>query len=162
MPLLAMTARGFAPIAASRHCRKDKTMKIFYTTRATATGGRSGHTELDDGSLGFDLVRPGSGQTGTNPEQLFALGYAACFDSAMSMVAQKMGLDGQTKTSVQVGIGQREDGGYALDIDIYAQTSGITRDQAEALINATHQVCPYSHATRGNIDVRLHVTTDQD
>ncbi|MBC9247398.1 organic hydroperoxide resistance protein [Paracoccus sp. 11-3] len=133
-------------------------MKIFYKTRATATGGRSGHAELDDGSLGFDLAQPGSDKTGTNPEQLFALGYAACFDSALSMVAKQMKLDTSSKTSVQVGIGQRDEGGYALDIDIYIETTGITEDEARKLIEATHQVCPYSNATRGNVDVRLHVT----
>lgn len=133
-------------------------MKIFYKTRATATGGRSGHTELDDGSLGFDLAQPGTDKTGTNPEQLFALGYAACFDSALSLVAKQMQLDTTGKTSVQVGIGQRAEGGYALDIDIYVETTGITEDEAQKLIEATHQICPYSNATRGNVDVRLHTT----
>ncbi|MDB6182282.1 organic hydroperoxide resistance protein [Paracoccus fistulariae] len=133
-------------------------MKIFYKTRATATGGRSGRTELDDGSLGFDLAQPGTDKSGTNPEQLFALGYAACFDSALSLVAQQMKLDTTSKTSVEVGIGQRAEGGYALDIDIHVETSGISRDEAQKLIEATHQVCPYSNATRGNVDVRLHVT----
>lgn len=133
-------------------------MKIFYKTRATATGGRSGHTALDDGTLAFDLARPGSGQAGANPEQLFALGYAACFDSALSMIAQQRKLSVTSKTSVEVGIGQRAEGGYALDIDISVETHGITEAEAQDLIAATHQVCPYSNATRGNIDVRLHVT----
>lgn len=133
-------------------------MKIFYKTRATATGGRSGHTELDDGSLGFDLAQPGTDKTGTNPEQLFALGYAACFDSALALVAKQMQLDTTGKTSVQVGIGQRAEGGYALDIDIFVETTGITEDEAQKLIEATHQICPYSNATRGNVDVRLHTT----
>lgn len=133
-------------------------MKIFYKTRATATGGRSGHTELDDGSLGFDLAQPGTDTSGTNPEQLFALGYAACFDSALSLVAQQMKLDTTSKTSVEVGIGQRAEGGYSLDIDIHVETSGISQDEAQQLIEATHQVCPYSNATRNNVDVRLHVT----
>lgn len=133
-------------------------MKIFYQTRATATGGRSGHTALDDGSLAFDLARPGSGTSGTNPEQLFALGYAACFDSALSMIAQQKKLDVTAKTSVQVGIGQRPDGGYALDIDISIETQGITEAEAQDLIEAAHKVCPFSNATRGNVDVRLHVT----
>ncbi len=133
-------------------------MKIFYKTRATATGGRSGHTALDDGSLGFDLVLPGSGANGVNPEQLFALGYAACFDSALSVVAQQMKLTVTSQTSVEVGIGQRKEGGYVLDLDIYVETTGISTEEAEKLIEATHQVCPYSNATRDNIDVRLHVT----
>ncbi len=82
-------------------------MKIFYTTRATATGGRSGHTALDDGSLAFDLVVPGSGKSGANPEQLFALGYAACFDSALELTAKKLKLPlTGSHTSVAIGIGQ--------------------------------------------------------
>ncbi|WP_417674720.1 organic hydroperoxide resistance protein [Pseudodonghicola sp.] len=134
-------------------------MKIFYKTRATATGGRSGHTELDDGSLAFDLALPGSGKAGANPEQLFALGYAACFDSAMAVVAKQMGLDATgSKTSVEVGIGQTPEGGYKLDLDIYIDVPGLPEAEAQKLIAATHQVCPYSNATRDNIDVRLHVT----
>ena len=134
-------------------------MKIFYKTRATATGGRSGRTELDDGSLAFDLVRPGTaGRQGTNPEQLFALDYAACFDSALSLVAQQLKLEVTSKTSVEVGIGQLDAGGYGLDIDIHVETTGIDAKQAERLVEATHQVCPYSNATRNNVDVRLHFT----
>ncbi len=133
-------------------------MKIFYKTRATATGGRTGHTALDDGSMALDLASPGSGKTGANPEQLFALGYAACFDSALAVVAKKMKLDAVTsKTSVQVGIGQTAEGGYALDIDIDVTVGGVDESTAQRLIEATHQVCPYSNATRGNVDVRLHV-----
>ncbi|MDK3016055.1 organic hydroperoxide resistance protein [Pseudodonghicola flavimaris] len=135
-------------------------MKIFYKTRATATGGRSGHTELDDGSLGFDLAMPGSGKSGPNPEQLFALGYAACFDSAMAVVAKQLGLDASgSKTSVEVGIGQTPEGGYKLDLDIYIDVPGLAEAEAQKLVAATHQVCPYSNATRDNIDVRLHVTS---
>jgi Ohr subfamily peroxiredoxin len=134
-------------------------MKIFYKTRATSTGGRAGHTALDDGSLALDLAIPGSGKTGANPEQLFALGYAACFDNALEGVAKSMKLEGiASKTSVQVGIGQTPEGGYALDIDIDVQVSGVDEATAHKLIEATHQVCPYSNATRGNVDVRLHVT----
>ncbi|WP_242915582.1 MULTISPECIES: organic hydroperoxide resistance protein [Brevundimonas] len=133
-------------------------MKIFYKTRATATGGRSGHTALDDGGLSFDLARPGTGEVGANPEQLFALGYAACFDSALSMIAGQMKLEVTSKTSVEVGIGQRSDGGYALDIDIYVETTGIDTEQSEKLVEAAHHACPYSNATRNNVDVRLHVT----
>lgn len=133
-------------------------MKIFYKTRATATGGRSGHTALDDGSLAFDLALPGSGKAGANPEQLFALGYAACFDSAMAVVAKQMQLDASDScTSVEVGIGQTPEGGYKLDLDIYIAVPGLSEAEAQRLVAATHRVCPYSHATRDNIDVRLHV-----
>ena len=135
-------------------------MKICYKTRATAIGGRSGHTALDDGSLALDLTAPNSGKPGANPEQLFAMGYAACFDSALHHVAQvrKLALSG-SKTSAEVGIGQLPDGGFKLDIDIHVKLSGLDEATARDLVEATHQVCPYSNATRNNIDVRLHVTT---
>lgn len=135
-------------------------MKIFYKTEATATGGRSGHTELNDGSLGFDLVTPQEeGAKGVNPEQLFALGYAACFDSALNMSAQQMKLDiSSSKTSVAVGIGMQPSGSYNLDLDINVEVSGISEEEAQNLVEKAHQVCPYSNATRGNVDVRLNVT----
>ena len=134
-------------------------MKIFYKTRATATGGRAGHTALDDGGLALDLAIPGSGKTGANPEQLFALGYAACFDNALEGVAKQMKLTmAGSKTTVEVGIGQTAEGGYALDIDLSVEVRGLNEADAQKLIEATHHVCPYSNATRGNIDVRLHVT----
>lgn len=135
-------------------------MKIFYKTAATATGGRSGTSSLDDGSYSVQMARPGSGDAGRNPEQLFALGYAACFDSAMEMSAKQLKLDAaDARTTVAVGIGQRPEGGYALDLDITVHLPGLSHDDAQRLVEATHQVCPYSNATRGNIDVRLHVDT---
>ena len=137
-------------------------MKIFYTTRATATGGRSGHTALDDGSLAFDLASPGSDHSGANPEQLFAMGYAACFDSAMNHVAPSLGLKPeQSSTSVAVGIGQKADGAFALDLDITITVKGLSEQDARKLIEKAHEVCPYSNATHGNVDVRLHVNLIQ-
>ena len=134
-------------------------MKIFDKTRATATGGRSGRTALDDGSLALDLATPGSGKTGANPEQLFAMGYAACFDNALPVAAKQLGLAPTgTRTSVEVGIGQTATGGYALDVDLHVEVQGLDEAAARKLVEATHQVCPYSNATRGNIDVRLHVS----
>ena len=134
-------------------------MKIFYKTRATAAGGRSGRTALDDGSLALDLATPGSGKTGANPEQLFAMGYAACFDNALPVAAKQLGLAPTgTRTSVEVGIGQTATGGYALDVDLHVEVQGLDEAAARKLVEATHQVCPYSNATRGNIDVRLHVS----
>jgi lipoyl-dependent peroxiredoxin len=134
-------------------------MKIIYKTRATAAGGRSGHSQLDDGSLGFDLAKPGSGKVGTNPEQLFAIGYAACFDSALELTARQMkkAIAGST-TSIEVGLGQTSEGGYVLDIDIYVVMQGLPEAEARELVEATHRICPYSNATRGNVDVRLHVS----
>ncbi|MCQ0091348.1 organic hydroperoxide resistance protein [Roseovarius sp. M141] len=136
-------------------------MKIFYKTAATATGGRSGTSSLNDGSFSVQMVRPDSDEKGVNPEQLFALGYAACFDSAMDLAANQLKIDSAgSKTSVEVGIGQRAEGGYGLDLDITAHLPGIARDDAQRLVEATHQLCPYSNATRGNIDVRLHIETE--
>lgn len=139
-------------------------MKIFYKTSATATGGRDGHTQVDDGSLGFDLVsfQNETGKVGTNPEQLFAMGYAACFDSAMNHVAPMLNLKPtSSSTSVAVGIGQKPDGAFSLDLDISITVSGLTETEARQLIERAHEVCPYSNAVRGNIDVRLHVNLIQ-
>jgi len=139
-------------------------MKIFYKTSATSVGGRDGHVEVDDGSLGFDLVgfTNESGKKGTNPEQLFAMGYAACFDNALIHIIQQQKLEGvKTKTKCSVGIGQNSAGGFSLDIDLDVEVQGLPVDAAKALIEKGHQVCPYSNATRGNVDVRLHVSVVQ-
>lgn len=136
-------------------------MKIFYKTRATSVGGRDGHVALDDGSFGLDLVSftNDSGKTGANPEQLFAMGYAACFDNALIHIIQQQKLQGvETKTSCAAGIGQKNDGGFALDIDLDVEVRGLDKNAAIELVKRGHEVCPYSNATRGNIDVRLHVS----
>ena len=138
-------------------------MKIFYHTSATATGGRDGRTQVDDGSIGFDLVsfQNKSGKQGTNPEQLFAMGYAACFDSAMSLVKQQLNIHPATsRPTVGVGIGQKPDGTFSLDIDLTITVSGISEEDAQKLIARAHEVCPYSNATRGNVDVRLHTVVE--
>lgn len=135
-------------------------MKSFYHTSATATGGRDGHTRVDDGSIGFDLVgfQNESGKIGTNPEQLFAMGYAACFDSAMNHVAPTLGIKPtKSSTTVGVGIGQKEGGAFSLDLDITITVEGLSLEEAKKLIEKAHEVCPYSNAVRGNVDVRLHV-----
>lgn len=139
-------------------------MKIFYHTSATATGGRDGHTRVDDGSIGFDLVgfQNESGKVGTNPEQLFAMGYAACFDSAMNHVAPTLGIKpSKSSTSVAVGIGQKPDGAFALDLDITITVEGVSEEEAKKLIQKAHEVCPYSNAVRGNVEIRLHVNVVQ-
>ncbi|TCT14397.1 Ohr subfamily peroxiredoxin [Bibersteinia trehalosi] len=139
-------------------------MKIFYHTSATATGGRDGHTRVDDGSIGFDLVgfQNESSKEGTNPEQLFAMGYAACFDSAMNHVAPTLGIKpSKSSTSVAVGIGQKADGAFSLDLDITITVAGISEAEARTLIERAHEVCPYSNAVRGNVETRLHVNLIQ-
>ena len=139
-------------------------MKIFYHTSATCSGGREGHTQVDDGSIGFDLVsfQNKEGKKGTNPEQLFAMGYAACFDSAMNLVAGQLNLKPtEAKTTVGVGIGQKMDGTYSLDIDITITVAGLNKEDATKLIERSHQVCPYSAAIKGNVDTRLHINLIQ-
>jgi len=135
-------------------------MKKLYTANVTAMGGREGHIKSDDGVLDFKIEIPkemgGRGGAFTNPEQLFAAGYAACFDSALSLVSrtQKIKL---TKTSVvaSVSIGQNDEGRFLLSVDLAVTIPGIEREIAQKLLEQAHQVCPYSNATRGNIEVNL-------
>ena len=134
-------------------------MKIFYKTRATASGGRSGTTALDDGSLSIELAPPGSGKAGANPEQLFALGYAACFGNAIKYLAESQKLPlSRSQTSAEVGMGQSPEGGFKLDVDLHVTLAGLEQAGAEALLAKAHAICPYSNALRGNVDVRLHLT----
>jgi lipoyl-dependent peroxiredoxin len=140
-------------------------MNVLYRAHATAShGGRTGHTETDDGKVSFDLSMPkalgGDDGPGTNPEQLFASGYAACYLSALNLVARqgKIALSADTKVASTVGIGPNDAGeGFKLDIDLTLSGTGLAMDEALALAEAAHRVCPYSNATRGNVDVRLHV-----
>jgi Ohr subfamily peroxiredoxin len=133
-------------------------MSTLYQTRATATGGREGKAVSDDGLLDVQLAMPkalgGNGQ-GTNPEQLFAAGYAACFQSAMGHVAraQKIGLTGSTVTGI-VGLAP-QGAAFKLEVALEVETQGLTQEEAEALVATAHQVCPYSNATRGNVDVAI-------
>ncbi|BCJ48143.1 organic hydroperoxide resistance protein [Actinoplanes ianthinogenes] len=136
-------------------------MTAIYTASATATGdGRNGHVRSSDGVLDFDLAIPkemgGPGGALTNPEQLFAAGYAACFHSALKRVAsaQKVTLT-DTAITVDVGIGQLPSGGFGLSATIEAELPGLPEEQATALLEAAHQLCPYSNATRGNVEVQL-------
>ena len=138
-------------------------MEAVYTASATATGdARNGHTRSSDGVLDLDLAVPkemgGPGGHLTNPEQLFAAGYAACFHSALKLVAgkQKITLT-DTAITVDVGIGPNGKGGFGLTIAIEAELPGLDEATAQGLIEAAHQVCPYSNATRGNVDVKLSV-----
>jgi osmotically inducible protein OsmC len=133
-------------------------MKILYKTSATATGGRSGVSKLDDDSFEVNIVPPGSKREGVNPEQLFAIGYSACFDNAMLLAAQRMKLaPTASSTTIEVGLAQLESGGYGLDVDLYANIAGLPEADAHALLEAAHKVGPYSNALHGNVDVRLHL-----
>lgn len=139
------------------------TTKVLYRTSATATGGRDGRARTADGSLDVSLSTPrelgGSGGAGNNPEQLFAAGYSACFLGAMKVVASQGGghpaVPADTTVTATVGIGPRSEGGFGLEVALEIALPGVERAAAEALVAAAHQVCPYSNATRGNIDVHL-------
>jgi Ohr subfamily peroxiredoxin len=138
-------------------------VNVLYRTSAKATGGRDGHAATLDGTLDVKLTTPkelgGGGGAGNNPEQLFAAGYAACFIGAMKFVASQGGPKVPTDAAVTstVGIGPRSAGGFGLDIELAVSLPGLARAEAEALVEKAHQVCPYSNATRGNVDVRLTV-----
>src|SRR3954447_26145471 len=139
---------------------------VKYRTKASATGGRDGRAATEDGAFQVSLSTPkelgGGGGQGNNPEQLFAAGYAACFLGAMKFVAgqNKDGAQVPHDAAVQtsVGIGPRSEGGFGLDIELKVTLPAVPHDQAEALVEKAHQVCPYSNATRGNVPVRLSVS----
>lgn len=138
--------------------------KVIYTAHATATGGRDGSAKSDDGKLAVKLNPPkemGGNGDGTNPEQLFAAGYSACFLGAMKFVAgtQKISLPADTSINADVHFGPRAGGakGFSVDVGLNISIPGMERAKAEALVHEAHEVCPYSNATRGNIDVVLTV-----
>jgi len=139
-----------------------KPEKILYTAHATSTGGRDGTSKSDDGVLDLKLTVPkglgGNGAVGTNPEQLFAAGYSACFIGAMKHVAglQKIKLPDNTSIDASVGIGQIPQG-FGIQVWLKVHIPDMDKAQAEKIVAAAHQVCPYSNATRGNVEVTLDV-----
>ncbi|SDG19692.1 organic hydroperoxide resistance protein [Epilithonimonas hungarica] len=140
-------------------------MKAMYTAVATATGGRNGHVKSDNGVLDLQVRMPkglgGANDDFTNPEQLFAGGYAACFDSALNLVIkQAKAATGETSVTAQVSIGQIENGGFGLAVELAVNIPGVSIEEAQQLVEKAHQVCPYSNATRGNIEVKLSVTNN--
>ncbi len=139
-------------------------MPILYTTKASATGGRSGHGASEDGVLDVTLTVPkelgGDGARGTNPEQLFATGYSACYLGALKFVAgkEKIKIPDEAKVTATVGIGPREDGaGFGIEAALEVSVPGLDRAVVEDLAKKAHVVCPYSHATRGNLNVKTTV-----
>jgi lipoyl-dependent peroxiredoxin len=134
-------------------------VNVLYKTSAKATGGRDGQAATLDGAFEVNLATPkelgGGGGVGNNPEQLFAAGYAACFIGAMKFVASQGPADASVTSTV--GIGPRSAGGFGLTVELAVSLPGLPRAEAEALVEKAHQVCPYSNATRGNVDVRLNV-----
>lgn len=137
------------------------TIDVKYETQASATGGRDGHARTQDGALDVKLSTPrelgGAGGEGTNPEQLFAAGYSACFIGALKVAGQqlKVKVPDDVSVSAKVGIGPRAAGGFGITTDLTIALPGLDRAQAETLVEAAHQICPYSNATRGNVDVGL-------
>ena len=139
-------------------------IKPLFTATATATGGRNGHTESSDGSVKADLSVPkemgGPGRPGAaTPEHLFAAGYAACFGGALDFVAKQQRKDGSKATiTCAVSIGPREGGGFGLAVKLRVEDRGLPQTELAALAREAHEkICPYSHATRGNVDVQLEV-----
>ena len=133
--------------------------KDLYTAHATATGGREGHSATDDGLVNVDLALPkemGGPGGATNPEQLFAVGYAACFQSALGVVGRRQKVDtSQSTVSTEVTLGVAPEGAFGLRVGIHVSIPGVGADTAQQLAEAAHQVCPYSNATRGNTEVTL-------
>jgi Ohr subfamily peroxiredoxin len=138
-------------------------VNVLYKTSAHATGGRDGRAIVEGDKLDVALSTPkelgGAGGAGNNPEQLFAAGYAACFIGAMKAVSSSVGVKVPADAAIDstVGIGPRSEGGFGLTVALAVSLPGVDPASAEKLVHAAHQVCPYSNATRGNIDVQLTV-----
>ncbi|MBB1645133.1 MULTISPECIES: organic hydroperoxide resistance protein [Sphingobacterium] len=141
-------------------------MKTLYNIGATAKGGRNGQVTSENGVLDLAVRMPkglgGANDDYANPEMLFAAGYAACFDSALNLVIRSEKVKtGETSVTARVSIGQLENGGFGLAAELHANIPGVSLEVAQQLIEKAHQVCPYSNATRGNIDVKLTVSTNE-
>jgi len=140
-------------------------MKTLYTTKVTATGGRNGHVKSDNGVLDLDVKMPkalgGANDDFANPEMLFAAGYSACFDSALTRVISLSKVQtGETTVTAEVSIGQIENGGFGLAVQLDVNIPGVSLEEAQSLTEKAHQICPYSNATRNNIEVKLSVTNN--
>ncbi|WP_293937010.1 MULTISPECIES: organic hydroperoxide resistance protein [unclassified Sphingobacterium] len=141
-------------------------MKTLYNIGATAKGGRNGQVKSENGVLDLAVRMPkglgGANDDYANPEMLFAAGYAACFDSALNLVIRSEKVKtGETSVTAHVSIGQQENGGFGLAAELHANIPGVSVEVAQELIEKAHQVCPYSNATRGNIEVKLTVSTNE-
>jgi lipoyl-dependent peroxiredoxin len=138
-----------------------QSIDVSYTAVATAENGRDGRVASDDGNLDVIVNPPkelGGSGVGTNPEQLFAAGYSACFQSALGVVARQRKADiSGSRVTARVGLGKNGDGGFGIEVGLAISIPNVERATAEALVEAAHQVCPYSNATRGNIKVDLSI-----
>jgi len=131
--------------------------KVLYTAHTHTAGGRDGSGKSSDGALDVQLSPPGSNRPGTNPEQLFGIGYSACFIGAMRRAGAPLGirLPDDVSVDAEVSLGNTADQGFALAVKLHVDLPGLTTEQKQQLVNGAHQICPYSHATRGNIDVQF-------
>jgi osmotically inducible protein OsmC len=130
-------------------------MKPLYTAIVTSNGGRTGHVRSSDGVLDLPIARPADGG-GTNPEQLFAAGYAACFDGAFRLAAKEANKElGNASLTAHVTLNLSEPRQFDLTVELHGHADGLPKDEVEALMRTAHEICPYSRATRGNIDVKL-------
>lgn len=140
-------------------------MKTLYSVAATATNGRNGQVKSENGVLDLQVRMPkslgGANDDYPNPEMLFAAGYAACFDSALNLIIQKGKVQtGTTSVTAKVSIGQIDNGGFGLAAELHANIPGVSIEEVQSLIEKAHQICPYSNATRGNIEVKLTVSNN--
>lgn len=140
-------------------------MKTLYDISATATGGRNGHVKSENGIIDLEVRHPkglgGANDDYANPEMLFAAGYSACFDSALNLVARMAKTRvGTTTTTAKVAIGQLEAGGFGLAVELLVNVPNVSLEVAQQLVEQAHQVCPYSNAIRGNVEVKLTVSNN--
>lgn len=140
-------------------------MKTLYTTKVTATGGRNGQVKSENGILDLEVKMPkalgGANDEFTNPEMLFAAGYAACFDSALNrVISLSKTKTGETSVTAEVSIGQLDNGGFGLAVQLDVNIPGVSQEEAQSLTEKAHEICPYSNATRNNIEVKLSVTNN--
>lgn len=138
-------------------------MKTIYTTSVTAKGGRNGQVKSENGILDLEVRMPkalgGANDDFTNPEMLFAAGYSACFDSALNLIISKSKIEtGETTVNAKVSIGQIENGGFGLAAELEVNIPGVSLEEAQLLTEKAHQICPYSNATRNNMEIKLLVT----
>lgn len=131
---------------------------VLYTAKTHTTGGREGHARSDDGQLDIALSTPGSNRPGSNPEQLFAAGWSACFEGAMKIAARKLQINVPADVAIdaEIDLGKAADG-FQLQARLNVSLPGLEREQAQALVDEAHRTCPYSKATRGNIGVQIRV-----
>lgn len=131
---------------------------VLYTAKTHTTGGRDGHARSDDGQLDIALSTPGSNRPGSNPEQLFAAGWSACFEGAMKIAARKLQINVPADVAIdaEIDLGKAADG-FQLQARLNVSLPGLEREQAQALVDEAHRTCPYSKATRGNIGVQIRV-----